>query len=427
MPTSVFSILIRAGLVALVLLLLDWYVFQAVKIAFQRVSFRNWIYFFYWSAYISFIVLVAVGLAQPSLREGKGQQIIQFIMGFFVFWYVPKLIVVLFLLGEDIFRVTRGLASQIASPEYGGNESVFLITRSEFLSRLGILLVTIPMAAVGYGIVRGRYQFRVRKVNIFFPNLPDSFDGFTIAQISDIHIGSFSDTTAIAEGISMVNQLKPDIITFTGDLVNNRADEIEPFFNILSNLKSKYGNYSVLGNHDYGDYVSWPSREAKKDNLDRLIKYHQELGFQLLLNSGVEIERNGEKIGIAGVENWGLPPFPQKGNIAQAINQISDTPFRILLSHDPTHFDEVITKSKDKYRADLTLSGHTHGLQFGIELGNIRWSPVKYKYPKWADLYQVENQYLYVNRGFGFIGFPGRVGILPEITHITLHKTKTLS
>jgi hypothetical protein len=269
-------------------------------------------------------------------------------------------------------------------------------------------------------MAKGRFNFRITNEKLSFPNLPEAFNGFKVVHISDIHIGSFlGHENQVKKAIELVNEQNPDIILFTGDLVNNFAEELSGWIPILSDLRAKYGKFSILGNHDYGDYFEWPNKAEKEQNLTNLKQAHKELGFKLLLNESMQIELNNSKIGLIGVENWGLPPFPQYGNLKVAMNGSSELPFNILMSHDPSHWDaEVI----DKTNIDLTLSGHTHGMQFGIEIGNVKWSPVKYKYPRWGGLYKENKQYLYVNRGFGYIGFPGRVGMPPEITVIELKR-----
>jgi hypothetical protein len=272
-----------------------------------------------------------------------------------------------------------------------------------------------------YGIIHGRYHYKVNRIELSYPNLPENFNGFKILHISDWHIGSYyKRPERILEAVRRINKLEPDIILFTGDLVNNMATEVEEFLPALKQLKAKYGVYSILGNHDYGDYVNWQSQEAKIANLAQLEKFQKDAGFRLLKNESVEIEIEGQKIGLAGIENWGLPPFPQYGNLSKAMENIKYDTFNILMSHDPSHWDAEV---RQKSKIDLTLSGHTHGMQFGFILKNLQWSPVKLKYPRWAGLYTEGNQQLYVNVGIGYIGFPGRVGIRPEIALIELKKS----
>jgi hypothetical protein len=273
-------------------------------------------------------------------------------------------------------------------------------------------------SAFTYGIVKGRFNFRVIAEKLKFKNLPSKFNGFKVIQISDLHIGSFSRFhKSVKEIIEKINKLNPDLIVFTGDMVNNVADEMEGWQPIFSRLKAKHGKISILGNHDYGDYHTFPSAQAKIDNLNRLKEIHREIGFDLLLNENRTIKIDNEQISILGVENWGKPPFVQYGDLDLASKGTENAAFKLLLSHDPSHWDEQV---KPNTNIDLTLSGHTHGMQFGIEIPGFKWSPVKYKYPKWAGLYSEGNQHLYVNRGFGHLGFAGRVGMDPEITEIEL-------
>ncbi|UTW64146.1 metallophosphoesterase [bacterium SCSIO 12741] len=293
-------------------------------------------------------------------------------------------------------------------------------SRRKFVQTSGIVMAGLPFLSMVKGITFGKYDYRVHRVPLTFPNLPKAFDGFTIAQLSDIHTGSFDSKSSVLKGIEMVNDLKADLVVFTGDLVNSRSDEVLPFMDIFSKLSSPNGVMSTKGNHDYGIYYQWENQEAHTQDQLNLAKYHKELGFDLLNNENRILEKDGEKMAIVGVENWGLPPFPQVGDLDKALQGTEEVPFTVLLSHDPSHWDEkVLSHSRN---IDLTLSGHTHGMQFGVDLTWLKWSPVKYKYPRWAGLYREADQYLYVNRGFGFIGFPGRVGILPEITLFELKR-----
>ena len=251
-----------------------------------------------------------------------------------------------------------------------------------------------------------------------FKNLPESFKGYKIVQISDVHSGSFFNPQKLQKAIDLINEQDADVVLFTGDMVNNYADEFKPFIPLFKSIKAKDGKFSILGNHDYGDYGAWNSREEKAQNIPTLKNYQAEAGFKMLRNENIALEKNGEKIYLLGVENWGIKPFPQYGDLDKALKGVPEDAIKVLMSHDPTHFDEVVKKHKT--HVHLTLSGHTHGMQFGLDLKNIKWSPVKFKYKKWADLYESEGKYLYVNRGFGVIAYPGRVGINPEITVIEL-------
>jgi predicted MPP superfamily phosphohydrolase len=296
------------------------------------------------------------------------------------------------------------------------------ITRSEFLVKTGLVLGSLPFVSLIYGMVKGAYDVQVRNIRIRLSNIPVSFHGFRIVQISDWHVGSFVSKTPLEEAVKRINALKPDLILFTGDLVNNTSDELEPYTAILSELKASHGIFSVLGNHDYGDYVRWESQEDKQRNLQRLVDLQRSMGWDLLLDEHRHIEKEGEKITVIGVQNYSVHMrFPKYGSLPKATTGIDYSPFNILLSHDPSHWkSEVITSFPDVH---LTLSGHTHGFQFGVELPQFKWSPVQYVYKEWAGLYSKEQQHLYVNRGLGFLGYPGRVGIRPEITVFELEWT----
>jgi len=292
-------------------------------------------------------------------------------------------------------------------------------SRRRFVGQLAMGIAAFPFAAFLHGVVRGRYQFELRRVQLVFPDLPPAFDGLTIIQLSDFHAGSFDDPVAVAKGLDLVNQENPDLVLFSGDLVNDRAEEIEPYKEMFGRLRGRMGQYASLGNHDYGGYTNETKGDNKVKNLNRLKEHHADMGFTMLNNAHVRLERDGQSIVLAGVENWGHRPFPQKGDLDQALAGTNQEDFVVLLSHDPTHWDEKV-RPNDR-RVDLTLSGHTHGAQMGVEAPPfIRWSPSSFVYPRWAGLYTEGKENLYVNRGFGYIGFPGRVGIWPEVTRIEL-------
>lgn len=275
---------------------------------------------------------------------------------------------------------------------------------------------------INYGVWFGRYHFKTHHITLEYDNLPDAFDGFRIAQISDLHLGTFDQKNRVNKGLKKLQHEQPDVILFTGDMVNNRAVEAKAFIESFGKLKAPFGKYSVLGNHDYGEYVQWESDQARNKNLDDLKDIHQKMGFRLLLNEHIAITNENDSIYIAGVENWGEPPFPQHGDLNKSISSLTPNDFIVLLSHDPTHWRNEIIKHPTNI--ELTLSGHTHGMQFGIEIGKFKWSPVKYRYADWAGLFEEAGRKMYVNRGYGSIGFPGRVGIRPEITIIELRKKK---
>lgn len=353
-------------------------------------------------------------------REEKMHLVFSF-FGIIILFYVPKLFVIGLQLTEDIVK----LLSYLVGLFLNNDSQAFLITRkiwhSKILTTAGFFLAIIPFLSILYGITIGKFNYQVEKQEIYFDDLPKQFDGLKIAQISDLHVGSLGDRHRdnIEEAIELLNAQQPDLIFFTGDLVNNTADELDKWIPVLKKLNAKTGMFSILGNHDYGDYASWDSDEAKKENLESLIKKHGEIGFNILLNQARVLKKNGDSMAIIGVQNWGDPPFPQYGDLDAAQKDVRDMDFKILLSHDPSHWRAKVT---DKTDINLTLSGHTHAMQFGIDIGGFRWSPIKYRYPEWRGLYKHKNQYLYVNIGFGFIGFPGRVGSAPEITLIHLKR-----
>lgn len=332
---------------------------------------------------------------------------------------VSKALILVIMLGDDARRAIVWLIDKIKhkpvdAPITDG------ISRSVFLSRVALIL--------GGGIIAGfingisnRYKYQIKRVSVKFPNLPASFSGLKIVQISDLHTGSFDNVDAVNKGIQMALDLKPDIIFFTGDLVNDRSTEVGEYQKVYSRLRAPLGVYSILGNHDYGDYVSWPSPEAKKENLDLLKQIHADMGWRLMMNEHIVLERGTDKIAVVGIENWGAKAhFPKYGSMTNAYAGLPEKniPFKILLSHDPSHWTAQVRPEYPDI--DLTLSGHTHGMQFGVEIPWLKWSPIQYLYKHWAGLYQEGKQYLYVNRGFGFLGYQGRFGIMPEITLLEL-------
>ncbi len=296
---------------------------------------------------------------------------------------------------------------------------VYLLTHIVFFKYLGYGIALAMFIAILSGIIWGRWNWKTHTIELPFDNLPEDSDGLKIVQISDIHVGSFFNKyDKVEKAIQQINQLEADFVFFTGDLVNNIAEEMFGWEPVFSKIQAKIGKYSILGNHDYGDYVPWEKEETKNSNLSKLISIHKEIGFTPLLNEAIELKPG---FWLLGVENWGKAPFRQSGELEKTLEQVPANSFKLLLSHDPSHFDEQVTGNTD---IDLTLSGHTHGMQFGIERFGIKWSPVSLRYKKWAGLYHVGKQFLYVNRGFGYLGFPGRVGIYPEITEIVLRSTK---
>ncbi|HTI59332.1 metallophosphoesterase [Mucilaginibacter sp.] len=377
----------------------DIYFFQAVRTLTSNE--------FILSAYWLVDLLIAFGFAYLVTRRRAGeraQSLIAALMALTLLVFVPKIFALPVLLTEDITRLFRHFPP-----------------RSTWVSELAMLVAAVPFFSLMYGMTGGRHRYKVHRITLKFPDLPDAFDGFTLTQLSDIHAGSFTSKKGVEKGINLVNKQNSDMILFTGDLVNNKASEMDPWKDTFAKLQAPYGKYSVLGNHDYGDYTRWESDAAKTANLKALKAVHKDIGFKLLLNESVAIDKDGEAIKLIGVENWGKGGFHKYGSLGDATTNVADDDFKILMSHDPSHW-EAKTLEHEKH-INLALAGHTHGMQFGIELFGFQWSPVKYMYPQWAGLYEKKGKYLYVNRGFGFLGFKGRLGIWPEITVITLKKT----
>ncbi|MFC4634017.1 metallophosphoesterase [Dokdonia ponticola] len=341
----------------------------------------------------------------------------QFFIVSFIILLATKVVLIGIMFGEDIFRSLEGLYYKLS----GKTDSYILPSRRKFISQIALGLAAIPFASILYGVIKGRYNFKVLKYTLHFEDLPDAFDGYRITQISDIHSGSFDNKEKVSYAVDLINEQASDTILFTGDMVNNEAKEMEPYMDIFSKLSAKDGKFSILGNHDYGDYVSWESKAAQEANLDRLKEIQKEIGFDLILNDSRFLEKDGQRIALVGVENWGAGGFKKAGDLNKAITGVASNDFKILLSHDPSHWEHEVVTHKDHFH--LTLSGHTHGMQFGIEIpGWFKWSPVKWRYKHWAGIYKEKEQYINVNRGFGYLAFPGRVGIWPEITVIELKK-----
>ncbi|MBV8325377.1 metallophosphoesterase [Chryseobacterium sp.] len=393
------NLLIIAG----IFLFLEIYIYQAVR----TLTDNFWLRISYWVISLIIYGVFAYEVTHYQ-RSDRSMVRAQIMISLFLIFILPKIFVVLFLLIDDLVRI-GGYLIGFSKPSEN-----FFPERRKFLSLVGLGMSGVLSALFIDGITFGKYRHKVRRLRVNFNNLPKSFKGYKIVQISDVHSGSFSDPGKLQHAIDLINEQNPDLVLFTGDMVNNVAEEFKPFIPLFSKIKAKDGKFAVLGNHDYGDYVTWDSPDAKKKNLDTLINYEKQAGFDMLRNEHRVIEKNGEQLYILGVENWGLKPFPQFGKLDDALKNVPESATKILMSHDPTHFDYVV--KKHPANVHLTLSGHTHGMQFGLDLKNIKWSPVQYRYPKWADLYESEGKLLYVNRGFGVLGYPGRVGVLPEIT-----------
>jgi uncharacterized protein len=401
------------------MLLMDIYVFQAVKIIIPGTShrLRTTIFVIYWTVAG---VALATMLSFPFVDvQTWPKQLRTYVFSILVGLFFSKLVASIFFLIDDIRRGgTWVLTRMFSNPSFTINEGSQGISRSVFLSWIGVLMGGSLFSTLIYGF-KNKYNYRIRRVSLNYPGLPKAFRGMRIVQLSDIHSGSFMDKQAVTRGVETAMKEKPDLILFTGDLVNDRAVEMNEYLDVFNKLSAPMGVYSILGNHDYGDYVAWSSPAEKTANLDQLKQYHAAMGWKLLMNQHVLLKKGDEQIALIGIENWSAKArFPKYGKLKDAYAGTEQIPFKILMSHDPSHWDaEVRTKFPD---IDLMLAGHTHGMQFGVDIPGFKWSPVQYMYKQWADLYEEGSQKLYVNRGFGFIGYPGRVGILPEITVITL-------
>lgn len=402
----------RVFLLSLFLFIVELYAFQALKTLIKL----KWVLTTYQILSAIALVFIVYSFTQFDRSIGQTQQTM-LTMGMLLVIYVPKIILCLIMLGEDIFRVGSGSARYFINNE----NFEFLNSRRKFVSQIGLGLAAIPFASLIYGITVGKYNYKVIKQRIYFPDLPEEFDGFKITQISDVHSGSFDNPEKISYAIDLVNEQDSDMILFTGDIVNTHAKEMYPWIETFNKIKDhKYGKFAVLGNHDYGEYVTWPTEADKEANFKAIKSLYGQIGFQLMLNEHTYIEKGNDKFALIGVENWGHN-FKKAGDINKAAAGVNQEDFKILMSHDPSHWDYEIKNHEKHFH--LTLAGHTHGMQFGIEIpGYFKWSLAQYIYAQWAGLYENLGRYVYVNRGFGFHAYPGRVGIMPEITVIELKK-----
>lgn len=397
-------------IITAIILFVEFYAFQALKTITKSKGIKwAWIIIAL-AVYVNFFYTIF------STPRSLGQTLgFQYASGFLLMILVPKAILLIVMFGEDVFRIFQKLIS-VMSP----SETIAFPGRRAFISNIALGLAAIPFAGFLYGIVQGRYNYKVLKYELSFEDLPEAFDGMTITQISDIHSGSFTNKDKIQYGVDLINEQKSDLILFTGDMVNNKSDEMLPWIDMFKTLDAPLGKFSILGNHDYGDYVQWETEEAKTQNFQDIKNLHPKLGFDLLLNEHRYLEKDGQKMALIGVENWGRG-FNQSGDLEVASKGTHKDDFKILLTHDPSHWEYKV--KEDDFNYHLTLSGHTHGLQMGIEIpGFFKWSPSQYVYKQWAGLYNEFGRYINVNRGFGYHAFPGRVGIWPEITVITLKK-----
>ncbi len=397
------------------IIVVQWYAFQAIKTITQNK--------FWWAIYALVVGIILGGVLWQTLnfdRTVGWTPIVAYSLGMFVALLSGQLLMICLLFLEDLSRGASSLLHFFTS-----DQKIHFPQRRKFVSQMAIALGAIPFSSLLYGMYKGRYNYRVLNYTLEYENLPDGFDGFQITQISDLHCGSFDNTKKVAYGLDLIDKQKSDLVLFTGDMVNNKANEARPWVEFIAKIKAPYGKFSVLGNHDYGDYSDWENEADKKQNMEEMYQIHQDMGFDLLLNESRYIEKNGDRIALVGVENWGAGRFKKAGDLEKSISKIEPNDFKILLSHDPSHWEaEVIPHA---YPFHLTLSGHTHGFQFGIEIpGWIKWSPIQWRYKQWAGIYENKEQKLNVNRGFGYLAYPGRVGIWPEITVITLKKKKLL-
>ena len=403
-------------LVLAVVILAEWYGYQAARTLAQSLSAntRRSIAISYW-----LLTVVVWGLAiwAGSTRQVGNTALKSYLMSFPLLLLGAKLIILIPLLLEDLTRAGRWAVNSATQPAGTTSNA---IPRSEFIAKLALGLGAIPFLGLLWGMVKGATDYQVRRITLKFPNLPPAFEGFKVLQISDLHTGSFNSTEPLKRAVAMINRQGADLILMTGDLVNNRATEVESHIPTLAGIKSELPIFSSLGNHDYGDYVQWESPAQKRENLERLMQNHAKIGWTLLNDTSHTITRGTDKIAVLGVQNWSSHAnFPKHGNLPQAHAASGNAPFKILLSHDPSHWEAQVLHYPD---IDLTLSGHTHGMQFGVNLPFMKWSPVSYVYKQWAGLYEQGRQKLYVNVGLGFLGYPGRVGFLPEITVFELRR-----
>lgn len=405
--------------VLVVVFLMDWYVYNGLKTltagwkSRRRQRLVRWGYLV-----VSLGVTVVFTLGMGSFNTARGMTPFhEWMLSLFITFFITRLFFVVILFLGDLGRLFYGVGARLAKGPK--KDEPFFPARRRFISEVATLVAAVPFTGFMYAMLKGKYDYKVHRTTLYFDDLPAAFDGFTITQLSDIHSGSFDNTAAVQRGIDLAQAQKSDLFVFTGDLVNNAAWEIEPYIDRFGALKAPFGQFSILGNHDYGDYIKWNSLEEKAENLELLKGQHKKLGYRLLLDENVELEKDGQKISLIGVQNWGRG-FIQIGDLDKALKGVDESAFKICLSHDPTHWEEKIRFHPAKIH--LTLAGHTHGAQFGVETDRFRWSPVEYRYLDWAGLASEGDRYLYVNRGFGFLAFSGRLGIWPEVTVITLKK-----
>lgn len=413
MSTTVTKLIMVIAIFSYDLLIYYWlgYVFPILK-TLPRPRFERP----YWL--ISSVVILCFWYLDKIFLSIPGYQSRKMVISFIALVLVVKLVTGVYLALDTLVKTGAKVYRRLYSPTPPERKvSGSGVTRKQFLYRSALMAISLPVAAKGFSIMNQAYDYQVRRLRIALPNLPKAFHGLRIGQISDIHCGSFNNKVAVGGGIELLHREKPDLIFFTGDLVNRQTDEVKDYIDVFSNVKAPLGVFSVLGNHDYGEYRSWPSEQAKQKDFEDMLAAHRELGWKLLRNENHILTDHGASLAILGVENWGIKRFSKYGKISEAYKGTEGADTRLLLSHDPSHWEAKVLDYPD---VDITFSGHTHGFQFGIEAGDFRWSPSQYLYKQWAGLYQKGSQYIYVNRGYGFVGMPGRIGMPPEITIVEL-------
>lgn len=415
------SFILILGLLSFIL---DLYAYQGLKkltADWKSLRWRWVVRWGYWAFFVVFLLLFGYTI-YLRFSEDVTTPLVQWMINAFLTLFVTKLVFVLVLFAEDIIRIFRALLRLFRKGHRTGTEpKTIWPERRKFVSQLALALASVPFAAFLYGVTKGKYNFTIHRHTLYFDDLPAAFDGFKITQLSDIHSGSLDDLAEVKRGLELAQAQEADLFVFTGDLVNDQASEVVPLLEALGQINAPYGQFSVLGNHDYGMYHDWESEAQEAANLEQLKAHQAAVGFRLLLDEHVTLEKDGESITLLGVENWGRG-FIEKGDLEKALNGVPEDAFKILLSHDPSHWEEIVKTHPTHIH--LTLSGHTHGMQFGVETPLVRWSPAQYRYSHWAGVKEEFRKIHYVNRGFGFIGFTGRVGIWPEITVLELKKGK---
>ncbi|RFC55247.1 metallophosphoesterase [Brumimicrobium aurantiacum] len=401
-----------------IFIVFDLYIWKGYSKTVQqkRFSIFKWLIPF---SSLLFLAGFAINLYRGSNGIYNANPIINIFFGTSLGFFVAKLIAAIFLLTEDIVRISFWIKNLIFKKD---KKEKNFASRRNFVRNISLGMASLPILGSIYAVTKGKYNFHIKRLDLSMKRLPASFDGLQVIQFSDFHAGSFDDFESVEYGLSLINKENPDLILFTGDLVNNRAAEMLPYIESMKKLSAKYGKFAVLGNHDYGDYVPFENEAARQANLDYLESIFKEAGFKLLKNESIQINNGQEEIDLIGLENWGEGPFPKYGDIDLASINTPYERFNIVMSHDPDHWENELRMHKKQF--DLTLSGHTHGSQIGIEIPGWKWSPVKYRYKRWLGLYEENDQYLFVSKGFGFLGFPGRIGMSPEIIKFKLHANK---